>query len=153
MLTIWGARPRPCSKGLVGIDDRLAYKRIDIGEFAGNDDPLMSKNPTTDPTSRMTTSLLLGIQCNPAVSAPGCRGPAPPADLKTERDSCWIGSWSVGLGAAGVFILLHRAGKLASEAEIRQPEDASAMFGSDAHLATQSVSGGTDSLGCIQSGS
>jgi len=72
-----------------------------------------------------------------------------PADLN-RRERANIDRWldwqlvSLGLALRALFILLHRAGKLASEAEITAAtKNASAMFWIlDAHLATQRYAGG-----------
>jgi len=155
MLTIWGrATSTNVQKVLWACDELgLAYKRIDIGGvFGGTDDPsYRAKNPNgLIPTLEDDDFVLWESNAILRYLAAGdaqCR--LLPADLN-RRERANIDRWldwqlvSLGLALRALFILLHRAGKLASEAEITAAtKNASAMFWIlDAHLATQRYAGG-----------
>ena len=155
MLTIWGrATSTNVQKVLWACDELgLAYKRIDIGgAFGGTDDPsYRAKNPNgLIPTLEDDDFVLWESNAILRYLAAGdaqCR--LLPADLN-RREHANIDRWldwqlvSLGLALRALFILLHRAGKLASEAEIAAAtKNASAMFWIlDAHLATQRYAGG-----------
>jgi glutathione S-transferase len=155
MLTIWGrATSTNVQKVLWACDELgLAYKRIDIGgAFGGTDDPsYRAKNPNgLIPTLEDDDFVLWESNAILRYLAAGdaqCR--LLPADLN-RRERANIDRWldwqlvSLGLALRALFILLNRAGKLASEAEITAAtKNASAMFWIlDAHLATQRYAGG-----------
>ena len=155
MLTIWGlATSTNVQKVLWACDElALAYKRIDIGgAFGGTDDPsYRAKNPNgLIPTLEDDDFVLWESNAILRYLAAGdaqCR--LLPADLN-RRERANIDRWldwqlvSLGLALRALFILLHRTGKLASEAEITAAtKNASAMFWIlDAHLATQRYAGG-----------
>ena len=155
MLTIWGrATSTNVQKVLWACDELgLAYKRIDIGgAFGGTDDPsYRAKNPNgLIPTLEDDDFVLWESNAILRYLAAGdaqCR--LLPADLN-RRERANIDRWldwqlvSLGLALRALFILLHRAGKLASEEEITAAtKNASAMFWIlDAHLATQRYAGG-----------
>jgi glutathione S-transferase len=129
MLTIWGrATSTNVQKVLWACDELgLAYKRIDIGgAFGGTDDPsYRAKNPNgLIPTLEDDDFVLWESNAILRYLAAGdaqCR--LLPADLN-RRERANIDRWldwqlvSLGLALRALFILLHRAGKLASEAEI-----------------------------------
>ncbi len=129
MLTICGrATSTNVQKVLWACDELgLAYKRIDIGgAFGGTDDPsYRAKNPNgLIPTLEDDDFVLWESNAILRYLAAGdaqCR--LLPADLN-RRERANIDRWldwqlvSLGLALRALFILLHRAGKLASEAEI-----------------------------------
>jgi len=155
MLTVWGrATSTNVQKVLWACDELgLAYKRIDIGgAFGGTDDPsYRAKNPNgLIPTLEDDDFVLWESNAILRYLAAGdaqCR--LLPADLN-RRERANIDRWldwqlvSLGLALRALFILLHRTGKLASEAEITAAtKNASAMLWIlDAHLATQRYAGG-----------
>ena len=155
MLTIWGRATSTNVQKVLWVCDELglAYKRIDIGgAFGGTDDPsYRAKNPNgLIPTLEDDDFVLWESNAILRYLAAGdaqCR--LLPADLN-RRERANIDRWldwqlvSLGLALRALFILLHRAGQLASEAEITAAtKNASAMFWIlDAHLATQRYAGG-----------
>ena len=155
MLTIWGRASSTNVQKVLWVCDELGltYQRIDIGgAFGGTDDPsYRTKNPNgLIPTIEDDDFVLWESNAILRYLAAGdaqCR--LLPADLN-RRERANIDRWldwqlvSLGLALRALFIPLHRAGKLASEAEIAAAtKNASAMFWIlDAHLATQRYAGG-----------
>ena len=155
MLTIWGRATSTNVQKVLWVCDELGltYQRIDIGgAFGGTDEPsYRTKNPNgLIPTLEDDDFVLWESNAILRYLAAGdteCR--LFPGDLN-RRERANIDRWldwqlvSLGLALRALFIPLHRAGKLASEAEIAAAtKNASAMFSIlDAHLATQRYAGG-----------